>query len=149
MLKAKSKSPKKKSNHAESSLHRSLKYRYSGRGGVTETTIGGYVCDACTAKGELIEVQTGSMGPLKEKVKTLCLEHKVRIIHPIIAQKQIVLCDSEGRLVRSRKSPRKGSIWDLFNVLIYAPELPLLDNLTVELAFVDIIEKMVDDGSGS
>jgi len=133
----------------ESSLHRSLKFQYSGLGGETETLTGDYVCDACTAKGELIEVQTGSLGPLKEKVGTLCLNHKVRIIHPIIAQKLIELCDAEGKFLRRRKSPKKGSIWDLFKALVYAPNLPLLDNLTIELAVVDIVEKRIDDGLGS
>lgn len=134
----------------ESSLHRSLKYRYSGSGGATETLAGSYVCDGCTKDGELIEVQTGSFGPLREKVKNLCRESKVRIIHPIIEQKIIELYDARGRrLLHRRKSPRKGSAWDLFNALLYAPELPLIKNLTIELAVIDVIEKRIDDGEGS
>ena len=133
----------------ESSLHRSLKFRYSGAEGDTETLAGAYVCDGRTSEGELIEVQTGSFGPLKEKVKRLTLKNKVRIIHPVIVQKHIELFDTEGRLLHRRKSPRKGGIWDLFNVLVYAPELPLLKNLTIEVAFVDVVEKRIDDGKGS
>ena len=133
----------------ESSLHRSLKFRYSGANGDTETLAGSYVCDACTEEGELIEVQTGSFGPLKEKVKNLCRKNKVRIIHPIIVQKHIELCDEKGALLRRRKSPRKGSPWDLFNALIYAPELPLVKRLTLELAIVDVTEKRINDSSGS
>jgi hypothetical protein len=134
----------------ESSLHRSLKFRYSGSDGDTETQIGDYVCDGKTSNGEIIEVQTGSLGPLKEKVKNLSKNGKVRIIHPIIIQKQIELYDAEGRrLLHRRKSPRKGNTWDLFKALVYAPELPLLKNLTIELALIDVIEKRVDDGKGS
>ena len=133
----------------ESSLHRSLKFRYSGESGDTETLAGSYVCDGRTGEGELIEVQTGSFGPLKEKVKKLTKTGKVRIIHPIIAQKHIELYDTEGRLIHRRKSPRKGNTCDLFNALIYAPLLPLLKNLTIELAVIDIVEKRVDDGKGS
>ena len=133
----------------ESSLHRSLKFHYSGSGGDTETLAGPYVCDGRTSEGELIEVQTGSFGPLKEKVKSLTLKNKVRIIHPIIVQKHIELFDTEGRLLHRRKSPRKGSTWDLFSVLIYAPELPRLKKLTIELAEIDVIEKRIDDGKGS
>ncbi|MCL2069969.1 MAG: hypothetical protein FWH19_03155 [Treponema sp.] len=136
-------------NRRESSLHRSLKFQYSGEGGSTETLTGAYVCDACTSKGELIEVQTGSFGPLREKAKNLTQSARLRIIHPIIVKKQIELYDKNGRKLRTRKSPRRGSIWDLFKVLIYAPELPLLKNLTVELALVDVVEKRVDDGQGS
>ena len=133
----------------ESSLHRSLKFRYSGSGGTTETLAGSYVCDACTKEGELIEVQTGSFGPLKEKVKKLTLTGKVRIIHPIILQKYIELYDINSRLLRRRKSPCKGKAWDLFNALLYAPQLPLLKNLSIELALVEAIEKRIDDGKGS
>jgi len=133
----------------ESELHRALKFHYSGYDGVTETIVDGYVCDAQTSSGEIIEVQTGSFGPLKQKVKFLAVSSKVRIIHPIIVQKYIELYDNEGKFIHRRKSPRSGNIWDLFNALIYAPELPLLPQLTVELALVDIVEKRIDDGAGS
>ena len=134
----------------ESSLHKALKFRYSGSYGSVEALTGAYVCDACTSEGELVEVQTGSLGPLKEKAKTLCKKNKLRIIHPVIIQKTIELYDAEGsRLLHRRKSPRKGSAWDLFNSLIYAPELPLLKNLTIELAVIDVVEKRLDDGKGS
>ena len=134
----------------ESSLHRSLKFHYSGKGGSVETTAGSFVCDACTSEGELVEVQTASFGPLKEKAKSLCEKNKVKIIHPVIAQKTIELYDAGGeRLIYRRKSPRKGSAWDLFNALIYAPELAVQKNLTIELAVIDVIEKRVNDGAGS
>ena len=133
----------------ESSLHRSLKFRYSGVDGETETLAGSYVCDACTSDGELIEVQTGSFGPLKEKVTELCRSRKVRIIHPIVIQKHIELYDTKATLLRRRKSPRKGSTWDLFKALLYAPQLGLLKNLSIELALVDTVEKRIDDGKGS
>ena len=148
-------SPKRKTTPSigtknESSLHRALKFRYSGSGGTTETSIGDYVCDGQTREGEIIEVQTGSLGPLKQKAKNLTETGKVRIIHPIIFQKHIEVYDAGGKkLLRRRKSPRKGSAWDLFNALVYAPELPLLKNLIIELVITDIVEKRVDDGSGS
>jgi len=132
----------------ESSLHRSLKFRYS-ENGATETQVGDYVCDGLSDDGEYLEVQTGSFGPLKEKIKFLTRSGKVRIIHPIISQKHIELYNSDGSLLRKRKSPMKGSAWDVFKALLYAPELPLLKNLAIELAIVDVIEKRIDDGRGS
>ena len=133
----------------ESSLHRSLKFQYSGSGGDTEILEGSYVCDARTAGGELIEVQIGSLGPLKEKVKTLCGKNKVRIIHQIIVKKHIELYDTDGRLLYRRLSPRKGCSWDLFKALIYAPEFPRQRNLTIELVHIDVVEKRINDGTGS
>ena len=133
----------------ESELHRALKFHYSGYNGITEALIGGYVCDAQTSTGEIIEVQIGSFGPLKQKVKFLAESGRVRIIHPIVVEKYIELHDKDGKFIYRRKSPRSGSVWDLFKALVYAPELPLLPRITVELALVEIVEKRIDDGYGS
>jgi hypothetical protein len=133
----------------ESSLHRALKYRYAGETGHTEYELGDYVCDVYTGGGEVLEIQTGSFGPLDEKLRSLCRLSPVRIIHPVIIHKYIELYDTDGELIRRRKSNRGGSIWDLFKNLLYAPELPLLPSLTIELALIDVTEKRVDDGNGS
>jgi hypothetical protein len=110
---------------------------------------GGYVCDAVSEDGEMIEVQTGSFGPLKRKIPELLLQGPVRLVHPVIVRKTIETWDGQGALLRSRKSPRKGTAWDLFKALIYAPDLPTLRGLTLELALVDTLEKRVLDGKGS
>ncbi|MDR3173875.1 MAG: hypothetical protein LBU19_06480, partial [Treponema sp.] len=68
----------------ESGLHRALKFRYRGEGGRIEQSCGGYVCDCVTGEGEIVEIQTGSFGPLRDKVKKLLLLHPVRIVHPVI-----------------------------------------------------------------
>jgi hypothetical protein len=133
----------------ESCLHRALKFRYTGLQGTTEIPVGSYVADGISGDGEIIEVQTGSFGPLKEKVRDLCLQGEVRIIHPIIMTKYIDVFDSGGKKQYRRKSPRRGSEWDLFKALLYAPALPLLPKLRIELALVDVLEKRVADGMGS
>jgi hypothetical protein len=133
----------------ESSLHRALKFRYSGENGQTEQVLGDYVCDGITETGEIIEIQTGSFGPLKEKVRKLAAQGPIRIVHPVIITKYIETYDAKGTLVRRRKSPRRGSQWDLFKNLLYAPEIPLLKGLCVELALIDVVEKRVQDGKGS
>ncbi|GHV78464.1 hypothetical protein AGMMS49944_02550 [Spirochaetia bacterium] len=133
----------------EGSLHRALKFRYTGVMGNIEVNRGGYVCDGVSESGEMIEVQTGSFGPLKKKVPELLRLGPVRIVHPIIIRKSIETWDEAGVLLRSRKSPRKGSAWDLFKALIYAPELPLLPGLSLELALLDVLEKRILDGKGS
>ncbi|MFP3043525.1 hypothetical protein LQZ19_17050 [Treponema primitia] len=133
----------------EQSLHRALKFRYSGAEGDIEVIRAGYVCDGVSGDGEMIEVQTGSFGPLKKKVPELLRLGPVRIVHPIIVRKSIETRDASGALLRCRKSPRKGTPWDLFKALLYAPELPLLPGLVLELALVDVMEKRILDGKGS
>jgi hypothetical protein len=133
----------------ESSLHRSLKTRYAGPEGQTEKAVGAYVCDAVSSSGEIIEIQTGSFGPLKRKIEGLTTYGLVRIIHPIVVHKTIELREKDGAPVRVRKSPRRGTEWDLFKALLYAPLLPLTGGVTIELVMVDVLEKRVRDGRGS
>ena len=132
----------------ESSLHKHLKYRYA-ENGRTEINRGSFVYDGQRDDGELIEVQTGSFAPLKNKIASLTKKEKIRIIHPIIINSYIELYDAEGNFIKKRKSPKKGCAWDIFNALIYAPQLPLNPRLKLELIFLDIIEKRKDDGKGS
>jgi hypothetical protein len=133
----------------ESSLHRALKFRYSGCNGRTEQVLGNFVCDGITETGEIIEVQTGSFGPLREKAEKLAAQGPLRIIHPVVLTKYIETYSGDGVLIRKRKSPRRGSPWDLFRSLLYAPEIPLLKGLCIELALVDVLEKRILDGKGS
>jgi hypothetical protein len=133
----------------ESALHRALKFRYAGEAGKTEEALGDYVCDGVTGEGEIIEVQTGSFGPLRDKARDLTALAPVRIVHPIVVGKQIETFGPEGKSLRKRKSPRRGSEWDLFKHLLYAPEIALLPGLSIELALIDVLEKRILDGKGS
>ncbi|MDR0669104.1 MAG: hypothetical protein LBF95_03385 [Treponema sp.] len=133
----------------ESGLHRALKFHYGGQNGRIEQACGDYVCDCVTGEGEIVEVQTGSFGPLREKVTNLLSRHRVRIVYPVIVTAYIETYNTEALLLRRRRSPRRGGPWDLFKGLLYAPELPLLKGLTVELALIDALERRVQDGKGS
>ena len=132
----------------ESSLHHSLKVYYA-QPGKTETTMEGYVCDAIGSAGEVIEIQTGNFGALKKKIPILAKSGKVRIIYPVIVKKTLELYDIKGKLLNRRKSPKKGVVWDIFNELVYAPELLKLKGLTIEIIYVDAIERRRKDGKGS
>jgi len=133
----------------ESSLHRTLKYQYTGPGGKTEKKVGEYVADGVRKDGEYIEVQTGSFAPLKKKVKEFTAHGKVRIIYPVAVTKKIEVYDSDGTFLYRRKSPLRGSPWNLFDALLHAPELPLEKGVSIEIVLTDITEKRVRDGKGS
>ena len=133
---------------SESSLHRALKFRYAGAGS-TEKEVAGFIADGVNQKGEFIEVQTGGFGSLRKKIAAFSALGKVVIIHPIIINKYIELCDENGKLLHRRKSPRQGCEWDLFYKLAYAPELAAHPGLRIELALVDVTEKRIRDGKGS
>ena len=133
----------------ESSLHRALKYQYAGPGGKTEAPVGEFVADGISKKGEYIEVQTGSFAPLKKKVKEFAALGSVKIIHPIAVTKILEVYEPQGALLYRKKSPKKGSLWSLFDALLHAPELPLVKGVTLEVVLADITEKRVKDGKGA
>ena len=133
----------------ESTLHAQLKRLYAGPSGKEEVSIGSYVCDGQTAFGEIIEIQTGGFGPLKNKLKMIAQDYTVRIVHPIIRNKYIETYSTENKLIRKRLSPKRGSLWDVFKALLYAPRLVLESDISVELVALDITEKRIADGNGS
>ena len=134
---------------SESSLHRDLKFTYAGLGGQTEVEVAGYVADGVNAAGEYIEVQTGNFGALKKKAHELARLGKVRVIYPVIITKYIEVFNIQGKRQYRRKSPKRGNLWNIFDALIHAPELPLIRGLSIELVVVDASEHRVQDGKGA
>jgi len=134
---------------SESSLHRELKSCYVGQGGQIEAEVAGFVADGQNADGEYIEIQTGSFGPLKRKAKKIAAQGKLRIVYPVIVTKHIEVFTARGRRLSRRMSNKHGNPWSLFDALVYAPELPLVRSLAIELALVDVTERRVRDGKGS
>jgi len=132
----------------ESSLHRSLKFRYA-LPGRTETERAGFICDAIGKEDEAVEIQTGNFTALKKKLPALLKEGKVRLIYPVIVNKTLELYDNEDNLIRRKKSPKKGKAWDIFNELIYAPALVGMRGLIMEITLVNAIERRRNDGKGS
>ncbi|MCL2609063.1 MAG: hypothetical protein FWD94_04070 [Treponema sp.] len=133
----------------ESSLHRQLKTSYAGSGGLTEVELSGFVADAVGPDGQRIEIQIGSFAPLKKKAGELAAHGTLKIVYPVIVAKHLEFFDSQGGPLGSRKSNRSGKIWDLFNGMVHAPELPLVPGLEIELALVEVAERRIRDGKGS
>jgi stalled ribosome alternative rescue factor ArfA len=107
------------------------------------------VADGISAEGELIEVQIGSFAPLKRKAPELVKLGRLRVVYPVMLAKYIEVYNAKGKREYRRKSPRRGSPYDLFNALVYAPELPLIRGLAIELVMLDASEQRIRDGKGS
>lgn len=124
----------------ETSLHRDLKARYAGSGAATEVRLGAYRIDAVVA-GELIEIQHGSLSAIRDKVRRLLEAHRVRVVKPIVVRKLLVQCDrAGGPVVRRRKSPKCGTLLDLFDELVYFTRVFPHPRLTLEVVLVDVEE---------
>ena len=117
----------------ESPLHASLKEWYGRPGDRFEVPLEGFIIDLVRTDGELVEVQTGSFWPLRPKLERLLDFHRMRVVHPIPAERQVVRVDSAGQVRSSRRSPLRGKILDVFEHLVSFPTLLSHPNFVLEV----------------
>ena len=127
----------------ESNLHHSLKILYQQiYKGTTETSQDGFIYDIVTKNGNIIEIQTKNLAKLLPKIlKTIENGHNIKLVHPVVITTKIELKDEQGNIISKRKSPKKGSIYDIFRELtgLY----PVLTNphFSLEVVEIDMTEE--------
>jgi len=125
----------------ETSLHRQLKERYAGENARTEAKLGRYRIDVLV-EDELIEIQHGSLAAIRDKIRDLLTGHRVRVVKPIVASKLLIKRGRRGgRVVERRRSPKRGTLLDLFGELVYFTRVFPHPNLTLEALLVDVEEE--------
>jgi len=132
----------------ETTLHADLKEIFRLEGGLTEQWVDGFLIDV-VRDDMLIEIQTKNLGALKKKLGALLDNHPIRVVHPIALKKNIVLQDVDGKIVRRRRSPKKGKLEDLFTELVYIARWITHANFSLEIVITTEDEFRVQDGNGS
>lgn len=117
----------------EGPLHLELKRRLAAPGDAFEVRVDGYVIDLVRADGELVEIQTGGFSPLRTKLDALLDRHRVRIVHPVAAERRIVRVDAGGSVLSLRHSPKRAGAAAIFAGLVSFPTLLSHPHLTVEI----------------
>ncbi|MDH3718132.1 MAG: hypothetical protein OES79_08420 [Planctomycetota bacterium] len=124
----------------ETSLHRQLKSLYADDPQQVEVAWGNYRIDAI-ASDWLIEIQHGPLAAIRDKVRDLVRDHRVLVVKPIVANKQLIKRKKkDGAVVSRRRSPKRGTLLDLFDELIYFTQVFPHPNLAVEAVLVDVEE---------
>lgn len=118
---------------AEGPLHAAIKQAIARPGDRVEVPVGRFVIDIVRADGELVEIQTGGFAALGRKLDGLLDQHRVRIVHPVAAERTIVRVDAEGEVLSSRRSPRRATALEIFDKLVTFPSLLTHPNLTIEV----------------
>ena len=120
----------------EKPLHAALKAWYAKPSDQFEVRIDGYVIDI-VRDDWLIEIQTRSFGAMKRKLEKLTRRHQVRLVYPIAREKWIVKQDDEGvNTGKRRKSPKRGSVEQIFDELVSIPKLLMNENLSLEILLI-------------
>jgi hypothetical protein len=122
----------------ETSLHQQLKRCYADAEGNTEVVMGKYRIDAVRGD-ELIEVQCASLSAIRNKCNDLLTRHSLRVVKPVIVRTRIAKAKKLGGPVTSRRlSPKRGSVLDIFDELIYFIRVFPNPNLTLEVPLVHV-----------
>jgi hypothetical protein len=117
----------------EGPLHAAVKVLLAEPGDRLEVPVGRFVVDLIRADGELVEVQTGGFGGLGSKLDALLDEHRMRIVHPVAAERRIVRVDEDGQVLGARRSPKRATAVAVFDKLVAFPSLLTHPNLTIEV----------------
>ncbi len=130
----------------ERSLHRALKARYAGADGATEQSVDGFVVDVI-AGGRIIEIHTSGFGRLGRKLERLAERHPVTLVYPVARDRHIVKTAADPDTpAKRRKSPRHGSVYDVFHALAGLPAMLAHPNITLDVVMTVEDEVRAPDG---
>jgi hypothetical protein len=116
----------------EKALHADLKQWYSQPGDKVEVKVDGFFIDI-VRNNLLIEIQTRNFSAIKRKLLTLTANHAVRIVYPVAREKWIVRQGKDGKQLGRRKSPKRGTVLQVFEELVSFPELMTHANFSLEV----------------
>lgn len=139
---------KKIGNLGEKALHAVLKYYFQPDGTKHEIKVGSFYADA-VSDGKIIEIQTKNFYALRKKLDFLVISYRVVLVHPIAEHKTLCWVDPEsGDVVSRKRSPKKGSIFDILPELYAIKECVGEENFTLCIITVDVDEYRLLDGYG-
>jgi len=134
----------------EKPLHEALKKWYARPGDKFEVPVDGSIADIVRGgrnSGRIIEIQTRNFSAIRRKLEKLVINHRVRLVYPIAAEKWIVKPGKMGvEPVRRRRSPKRSGYEEIFSELVYIPHLPKNPHFTLELLLIREEEAREYDG---
>ncbi|QDT05852.1 hypothetical protein K227x_42570 [Rubripirellula lacrimiformis] len=127
----------------ETTLHQQLKLVYADDPSQTEVVLGRYRIDAIRQDAdrgpELVEVQCASLSAIRDKCRQLLKSHTLRVVKPIVIRTRIIKLAKRGGAVKSRRmSPKRGSVLDLFDEMIYFTRVFPHTNLTMDVPLLHV-----------
>lgn len=118
----------------EKTLHAVLKSYFEPHDDNQEIKLGNYIADIAGENG-VIEIQTQNFSALRKKLETFLEFCNVTVVFPIAQVKYLSWLDmGTGEKSRKRKSPKKGSIYDVLKELYKIKYT--LDNPNMNLCLV-------------
>lgn len=123
----------------EGSLHAALKDWYAKPGDRFEVPLNGFVIDI-VRENLLIEVQTSSFKSMGRKLDRLLEGHQILLVYPVAVGTWL---NRPGK--SPRKSPKRGSVYSLFDELVSVPTLLDNPNLTLDVVLANVNKHQIED----
>lgn len=134
--------------HGEKRLHQVLKRYYEPDETRHEQPVGRHIADIARP-GEIVEIQTGSLHPMKAKIAAYLAETDchVTIVHPVIERKWVTWVEPEsGEMSKRNRSPKKGTVLGELDELIYFTEQLTSGRLTFVFPRLEVSDFRLLDG---
>jgi len=128
----------------EKTLHRTLKYYFEPFEENHEVKIAGYFADIVGENG-IFEIQTASFNKLKKKLSEFLTVCPVTVVYPIALKRKVIVINENGEHIKSFVSPKRGSMYNLFDEIFRIKELLTHENLTLCLALFNGTEYRTTD----
>jgi hypothetical protein len=125
----------------ETTLHRQLKEHYCEADARIEVKLGRYRIDVVNGD-RLVEIQRSGLAAIRDKVNRLCCDgYQVDVVKPLVARKRLVkLSSANGSETSRRWSPRRATLLNVFDELIYFTRVFPHPNLRMLIPLIDIEE---------
>lgn len=130
----------------EKRIHAVLKEYFEPRSKYHEVPYLGYVADIKNASG-VIEIQTGSLYPLKAKLSSFLEESNVTLVHPVAAVKYLSWIDpATGDISPRHKSPKQNPVLSSLVNLYYIRQFLAQQRLMIRLVLLEVDEYRYKNG---
>lgn len=107
-----------------------------------------FVADACM-DGEIYEIQTKAFYKMRDKLTLFLKEHDVTIVYPVSVTKYVRYINKEtGEIEEPKKSPQKGSVYDIVPELYGIKDLLGNEHLHFIICFIESDEYRIFKGFG-
>ena len=131
---------------SEKTVHAVLKKYLVPNEKCHEIKCGKYVADILI-DGEIMEIQTANFNRLRAKLEEFLKDKEVTIVYPIPHVKWLIWIDEEtGELSKKRRSPKKGSYYEVFYELYKIKMFLDRPNLHFRLILMDVEEYRLLNG---
>lgn len=131
----------------EKRLHMILKRFFCSDTDCYEVKVGNYVADIVRG-GRIIEIQTGHLYPLKDKLRYYLeeTEYQVKVVYPVMASKRILRVERDtGEVIRVRRSPKHVGYGEIMREMYSIADYLKNERLEIEVLYISADEHRYSD----